>query len=102
MKLLYKPFAIIAGLIAARIGQSIFKSVWAKIDGEPPPIPAAGHSSLGKVVGARALEGAVMAGSAAAVDGALARAFHHLVGGWPTKPPEPKEQAAADLRPPAV
>jgi hypothetical protein len=92
MKLLYKPFAIIAGLLAARVGQAIFKSLWAQIDDEPPPIPAAGHSSLGKVVGARALEGAVMAGSIAAVDGALARVFHHLVGGWPKKPPQIEDE----------
>jgi hypothetical protein len=88
MRLLYKPFAIVAGLIAARVGQSIFKSVWARIDDEPPPIPAAGQASLGKVVAAQALEGAVMAATAAAADGALARAFHHLLGGWPKEPPE--------------
>jgi hypothetical protein len=91
MRFLYKPFAIIAGLFAARIGQSIFKTVWAQLDDEPPPIPAAGQASLGKVVGAQALEGAVMAATAAAVDGALARAFHHFLGGWPHKPPEPED-----------
>jgi hypothetical protein len=92
MKLLYKPFAIIAGLIAARVGESIFKNLWSKIDDEPPPVPAAGNASLGKTVGAQALEGAVMAATAAAVDGALARVFHHLLGGWPKKPPkEPDE-----------
>jgi hypothetical protein len=92
MKLLYKPFAIIAGLIAARVGESIFKNLWSKIDDEPPPVPAAGNASLGKTVGAQALEGAVMAATAAAVDGALARVFHYLLGGWPKKPPkEPDE-----------
>jgi uncharacterized protein DUF4235 len=92
MKLLYKPFAIIAGVIAARVGRSIFKNLWSKIDDEPPPVPAAGNAGLGKTVGAQALEGAVMAATAAAVDGALARVFHYLLGGWPKKPPkEPDE-----------
>ncbi len=92
MKLLYKPFAIIAGVIAARVGQSIFKNLWSKIDDEPPPVPAAGNASLGKTVGAHALEGAVMAATAAAVDGALARVFHYLLGGWPKKPPKQPDE----------
>jgi hypothetical protein len=91
MRLLYKPFAIVAGLIAARVGQSIFKRVWAKLDDQPPPIPGAGEAGLGKVVAASALEGAVMAASAAAVDGALAQAFHHLLGGWPRNPPDTED-----------
>ena len=32
MKILYKPFAIIAGVIASKVGQSIFKALWSKID----------------------------------------------------------------------
>jgi hypothetical protein len=92
MKLLYKPFGIIAGLIAARLGRTVFKSLWAKIDDEPAPVPEAGNASLGKTVGARALEGAVMAATAAAVDGALARLFHHLLGGWPKKPPKAEDE----------
>jgi hypothetical protein len=91
MKLLYKPFAIIASMIASRLGRSIFRALWARVDEAPPPLPRAGNASLGKTVGAKALEGAVMAGTAAAVDGALARAFHHLLGGWPKKPPEADE-----------
>jgi hypothetical protein len=92
MKLLYKPLGIIAGVIAARLGRSVFRSAWAKIDGAPPPKPLAGDASLGKTVGARALEGAVVAASAAAVDGVFARMFHHLVGAWPDKPAEVPEE----------
>lgn len=92
MKLLYMPFRIIGGIISARLGRSVFKQLWAKLDDEPPPLPAAGNASLGKTVGARALEGAVMAATAAAVDGALARVFHHLLGGWPKKPPKAQDE----------
>ena len=74
------------------MGQSIFKNLWSKIDDEPPPVPAAGNASLGKTVGAQALEGAVMAATAAAVDGALARVFHYLLGGWPKKPPKQPDE----------
>jgi hypothetical protein len=86
MKLLYKPFALIAALIAGRIGRSLFRSLWARIDDAPPPAPGSGEASVIKVVGARALQAGVMAGVAAAVDRAFARAFHHLVGTWPEKP----------------
>jgi Protein of unknown function (DUF4235) len=83
MKILYKPFAIIAGLIGARVARSIFSAVWSRIDHEEPPKPTTEEASLPKVVGAAALEAATMAGVGALVDRAGARAFHHLTGIWP-------------------
>jgi hypothetical protein len=82
-KLLYKPFAIIAGVISARLGRSIFRSLWSKIDSEEPPEATTAEASTGKVVGAAALEAATMAATAAAVNRATAKSFHHLVGIWP-------------------
>jgi hypothetical protein len=90
MKLLYKPFALIAGVIAARVGKAIFKSLWSQVDRAEPPAPTAPEASLPKVVGAAALEAATMASVAAAVDRATAQAFHHLTGVWPGKPAEKK------------
>lgn len=95
INLLYKPFAIVSGLIAARIGKSVFASVWSAIDDAPPPLPGTGESSVAKVVGAQALQAGVMAGVAAGVDRAFAGAFHHFIGAWPTKPPKAKDAAAA-------
>ena len=83
MKILYKPFGLIAGFIAARIGKSVFKTLWSKIDQAEPPAPTAADASLPKVVGAAALEAATRAGVAAAVDRTSARVFHHLIGIWP-------------------
>lgn len=91
MKLLYKPFAIIAGLIASRVGRSMFRSLWAKIDEAPPPAPGTGEAGLVKVVGAQALQAGVMAAVAAAVDRFFASTFHHLVGVWPEKRKEESE-----------
>ena len=51
MRLLYKPFAIIAGVIAAKLGQRLFVSLWARIDDRPPPEARTQESSLPKVVG---------------------------------------------------
>ena len=90
MKLLFKPFGLLAGLIAARLGKSIFSALWAQIDETKPPPPTAPHASMGKVVGAKALEAATLAGTAAAVDRIAAKAFHHLTGYWPGKDPEPE------------
>jgi hypothetical protein len=91
LRLFYKPFALIAGLISARLGRSIFQSVWSKIDDAPPPAPTAPGAGLGKVIGAAALEAATMASARAAVDRASARTFHYLIGVWPSDTP------AADL-----
>ena len=91
MKLLYKPLALIASIVAGRIGRSVFRSLWSKLDDEPPPRPGSGEGSVIKVVGAQALQAGVMAGVAAGVDRAFARAFHHLVGVWPDERKPEKE-----------
>jgi hypothetical protein len=83
MKILYKPFGIIAGLIGARIATAVFKGIWSRIDHEAPPRPTTEEASFPKVVGAAALEGATMAGVGAAVERVGARTFHHLTGIWP-------------------
>jgi Protein of unknown function (DUF4235) len=85
MRILYKPFAIIASVIAARLGRNVFKTVWARIDAADPPDPTNAEATFPKVVGAAALEAATMAGIAAAVDRASARVFHYLTGIWPAK-----------------
>ena len=91
LRLLYKPMAILGAIIAGKVGRSVFRSVWAKIDDEQPPKPGTGQSSLVKVVGAQALRASVMAASAATVDRVLARGFHYTLGIWPKKVKEPKE-----------
>jgi hypothetical protein len=92
MTLLYKPFALIAGLIAGRIGRSVFRRLWARIDDAAPPEPSSGQGTMIKAVSAQALQAGVMAGVAAMVDRLFARGFHHLVGVWPRKQPEPDAQ----------
>jgi Protein of unknown function (DUF4235) len=99
MKLLYKPFAIVAGIVATRLGKRAFQRLWQAIDGSPrPPAATSGEAPLGKVAAAAALEGATMAAVAAAVDRLSARAFRHVFGAWPEKPaaePERQPEAAA-------
>jgi hypothetical protein len=85
MKILYKPFAIVAGVMAARVGRKTFKQIWGKIDEQDPPDPSTQDAPLGKVVAAAALEAATMAAVAAAASRVSAQAFHYLFGIWPGK-----------------
>jgi Protein of unknown function (DUF4235) len=91
MKILYKPFALIAGLIGARVAKVIFRGLWSRVDDSDPPKPTTAGASFGKVVGAAAMEAATMAAVGAAVDRAGARTFQHLTGIWPGDKPEPKD-----------
>lgn len=86
IKLIYKPFAIISGFATKRLSRTIFKTVWARIEQEPPPVPGTGERSTAMVVGSQALQGAIMFGTAATVNRTTARFFHHLIGAWPEKP----------------
>ena len=90
MKILYKPFGIIAGVIGAKLAHSIFKTLWSRIDDEDPPKPTVAEASFPKVVGAAALEAATVAAIGAAVDRAGARTFHHLTGIWPGEHRQPE------------
>ena len=83
MKLLYRPFAIIAGIIGARLGRAVFQQLWARVDGSEPPTATTPEASLPKLVGAAALEAATMAGIEAAADHAARRSFQYLTGVWP-------------------
>jgi len=83
MKLLYKPFAIVMGVIAAKLGHNVFKQIWSQIDDEKPPKPTNTDANVPKVIAAAALEAATLAGVAAVVDRAGARTFEYLTGFWP-------------------
>ena len=75
MKILYKPFALIIGLVGAKLGQSVFRTLWMRLDDSQPPKPTTAEASAGKVVGAAALE------AAPATRGA-GRGHPDRAGGW--------------------
>jgi len=83
MKILYKPFGIIASLVGAKIANKIFRTLWTRIDEDAPPSATTADVSFQKVVGAAALEAATTAAIGAAVDRVSARTFQHLTGIWP-------------------
>jgi hypothetical protein len=83
MKLFYKPFGLIAGLLAGFVASKIYEFIWARFDDQEPPEPKTKEAPLPKVLGAAALEGAVFRTVRAYVDRKGAHGFEYLTGTWP-------------------
>ncbi len=91
MKLLYKPFGIIFGVLSGVLSKKLFEFIWSKLDDEQPPKPTTQRSPWPKVLGAAAMEGVTFKVTRAVVDRAGARGFAHLTGVWPgPKVPDPE------------
>ena len=92
MKLLYKPFGLVAGIVAGMIAGAIFKRAWAVVGGDEDK-PDATDRQRGwlQVVAAAALQGAVFGGVKAAVDRASAHGYEAVTGVWPGKIGESEE-----------
>jgi hypothetical protein len=88
MKLLYKPFGIVLGILAGLLSKRVFDFIWARFDDEEAPKATTREASMPKVVSAAALQGMVFKGTRAAVDRYGARGFYRLTGTWPG----PKDQ----------
>lgn len=85
MKLLYKPFGIVFGILAGLLSRRLFTVIWGKIDPdhEEPPEAKTKDTTAAKAIGAAALQAAVFAGVRAGVDRAGARGFEKTTGVWP-------------------
>ncbi len=92
MKLLYKPFAILAGVVASRAAGAIFKRLWAFLAKETE-MPQAMEQSRGwsEVVVAAMLKGAVFGGVKALVDRTFATGYFRRTGVWPGKVSKPQD-----------
>src|SRR2546423_1687303 len=56
MKLIYKPFAVVLGLLAGFLGRKLFDRLWGLVDDQEPPKPNTQRATWPKVLGAAALE----------------------------------------------
>lgn len=84
MKILHKPFALIAATaIAKPLSRSVFQAIWSKIDDQDPPSATTRRSTLPKVLAAAALEAATAAAVGVAVERGTALGFHYVTGIWP-------------------
>jgi hypothetical protein len=96
MKLLFKPFSIVLGLLSGLVASKIFNAIWGIFDEEEPPKPTTRDTSWGKVLSAAAVQGITFKVTRALVDRNLARGFAFLTGSWPgPKTTEPSAAAKA-------
>jgi hypothetical protein len=91
MKLIYKPFGILLGILAGLLGKRIFNFTWSRIDDEDPPKATTQETSWAKVVISAALQGAIFKTTRVVIDRYGALGWSYLTGSWPgEKKPDPK------------
>jgi uncharacterized protein DUF4235 len=98
MKIIYKPFGIVIGILAGILSKKLFEAVWGIFDEEEPPKPTTLETSWPKVLGAAVVEGVTFKVTRAAVDRAGAKGFAHLTGVWPGEKHTEESQAAEAVR----
>jgi hypothetical protein len=89
MKLIYKPFGIVFGILAGLLSKKLFEAVWG-ITTQKTTWP--------KVLGAAVVEGVTFKVTRAAVDRAGANGFARLTGFWPGPKETEKSEAAEAVR----
>ena len=85
VKLLFKPMALFAGVVAARVAQAAFQSLWSMIYDGDPPTPTTAETTTQKVVAAAVLQAATQAAIGALATRVAAQTFIYLFGVWPGK-----------------
>jgi hypothetical protein len=86
MKLLYKPFGLLASVIGGLVAGALFKRTWALVAHEDKaPKASERDRSWHEVVAAAAIQGAVFGGVKALVDRGGATGYERVTGVWPGK-----------------
>lgn len=93
IKLLYKPFSMVIGILSGMLAGAIFKRVWKAAAGqEDAPAATDIRHGWGETLTAAALQGAIFAVVRAAVDRATAEGTRKLTGVWPGDDSQPEKQ----------
>ena len=86
MKLLYKPFGLVIGVLGGRAAGALFTRLWRGLAHEnKAPNATDQNSGWPQVIIASAIKGAVFGAVKAASDRAGAAGFSYLTGTWPGK-----------------
>ena len=89
-KIVFTPFSILAGLVAAFIGTLVFDRIWALIDDEEPPEPEDRDIEWGKLIAAMAIQGAIFRAVRGIAEHGARVGFQRWTGAWPgDERPEP-------------
>ena len=92
MKVLYKPFGLILGILAGIVGRKLFDFVWTKIDDEEPPKGSTQQAPWGKILAAAALQGLIFRSKREVGARYGAVGWNYLTGVWPgEKRPDPDD-----------
>lgn len=97
IKVLYKPIAMVLGILAGAIAGKIVSQVWSRVgdDDAIPPAPDQKETNWTMVLAGAALQGAVYAIVKAAVKRGGAQGVEKMTGTWPGKTADDLESAAA-------
>ena len=91
MKIIFIPFSVVAGLIAGFLSKKLFNQIWGLVDQEEPPDGKHRDITMGKLIVAAAIQGAIFRVVKEASDHYSRRAFQGVTGSWPgEKAPEPE------------
>jgi len=92
MGLIYKPFAVVIGILGGFVGRKVFEFVWTKIDDEEPPGALTEQTTWGRLIAAAALEGMIFRVVRYVIERHGAMGFRYLTGIWPgEKRPDPDD-----------
>ena len=90
MRIVFAPFSIGLGLLAAMLGKRVFNMVWGMVDEEEAPDPKQRDVPIAKLLAAGALQGVIFRLTRIFVDRGVRRIAQGLTGRWPgEKRPEP-------------
>ncbi len=91
MRLIYKPFGIVLGIVAGILGRQLFNFFWGKVDQQEPPEPTTEETSWRRLLAAAAVQGMIFRVVRVVVDRYGAIGWRYLTGIWPgEKAPEPE------------
>ena len=83
-KLAYRPVGIIASIAAGAVASAVFKQIWKRVaDEQDAPSAMQSEYSLGQVLLAATIQGAIFAAVKALIDRGGAKGFQRLTGSWP-------------------
>lgn len=85
-KILYRPWGLVGSVLAGLIASKIFQLLWKRVvpvDSDDPPKALESEYTLGQVVLAATLQGAIFAVVKAIIQRGSARGFQRWTGEWP-------------------
>jgi hypothetical protein len=91
MGVIYKPFGIALGIVAALLGKRVFNFAWTKIDDQDPPKATTEQTTWGRLLAASAVQGVIFKVVRVVVDRYGAIGWRYVTGVWPgEKRPDPE------------